>query len=199
MYPKIYQKIMDYFRRFSGIGKKSAEKMTQELLMNFTKEDLDNFAKAISDSKNIKRCNVCNIFSDNETCPNCLNKDNSNTLMIVENSIDAFNIISTNSFDGYFHIIETLIDYTKGITEEYLNISGLLNRVNNFSEIIIALNSTVQGEFTTQYIINKILEINPNKKITRIGYGIPYGTELKYLGSETLKRAIINRVEYKRK
>lgn len=199
MYPKLYKKLMEYFMRFSGIGKKTAEKMVQELLMGFSIDDLTGFSNAIKNSKDIKRCHICNIFSDNDTCPICESLENDKILLIVENSIDAFNIIKTNSFNGYYHIINNLIDYTKGITEDSIDINKLLIRINNFNEIIIALNSTVQGEFTAQYLINKILEQDPSKKISRIGYGIPYGSELKYIGGETLKRAITNRVLYKRK
>ncbi len=193
MYPKNFSDLINHLKKLPGIGEKTAERLALHILNNFTGDNLTDFSNSILKLKELKKCQVCNIMSESDICKHCQNT-NSSTLIIVENSIDAFQIMKTNEFDNLFHILGNLIDYSNGYDEESIDINKIIKRLKNITEVIIALNSTLQGELTSKYLINKISEFNNDIKITKLANGLPFGSELKYISNETLKRALENRI-----
>ena len=195
MYPDILNRTIESFKRFNGIGEKTAERLALSLL-DMSLEDVANISKNILDLKNsIIRCKVCGHITENEICNICSNnyrKDN--LICVVEDYKSVFMFEKTGNFEGKYHVLNGLISPIDGITPDELNISSLLNRIEKIEgnkEIILALKPSIEGEATTLYL-KKILE-KYNVKITRLSYGIPMGVEIDYLDSITLDRALKDR------
>ena len=195
MYPDILTKTIEYFKKFNGIGEKTAERLSLSVL-EMSSDDVDNFSKSIIELKNkIIRCKVCGHITEEEVCSICSNKyRNDNLICVVEDYKSVFMFEKTGNYDGKFHVLNGVISPIDGITPDELNISTLLDRISKLEgekEVIIALKPSIEGEATTLYL-KKILE-KYNVKITRLSYGIPMGVEIDYLDSITLDRALKDR------
>lgn len=195
MYPDILTKTIEYFKKFNGIGEKTAERLSLSVL-EMSSDDVDNFSKSIIELKNkIIRCKVCGHITEEEVCSICSNKfRNDNLICVVEDYKSVFMFEKTGNYDGKFHVLNGVISPIDGITPDELNISTLLDRISKLDgekEVIIALKPSIEGEATTLYL-KKILE-KYNVKITRLSYGIPMGVEIDYLDSITLDRALKDR------
>jgi len=195
MYPDILSKTIEYFKKFSGIGEKTAERLTLSIL-DMSSEDVDNFSKSVIElKKNIIRCKVCGHITDNDVCAICeSNYRNDNIICVVEDYKSVFMFEKTGNYEGKYHVLNGIISPIDGITPDELNINSLLDRIDKINgqvEIIIALKPSIEGEATTLYL-KKILE-KKNVKITRLSYGIPMGVEIDYLDSITLDRALQDR------
>lgn len=195
MYPNILVKTIEYFKKFNGIGEKTAERLSLSVL-EMSSEDVDNFSKSIIELKEkIVRCKVCGHITDNDVCSICANKfRNDNLICVVEDYKSVFMFEKTGNYEGKFHVLNGVISPIDGITPDELNISTLLDRISKLEgekEVIIALKPSIEGEATTLYL-KKVLE-KYNVKITRLSYGIPMGVEIDYLDSITLDRALKDR------
>ena len=195
MYPNILVKTIEYFKKFNGIGEKTAERLSLSVL-EMSSEDVDNFSKSIIELKEkIVRCKVCGHITDNEVCSICANKfRNDNLICVVEDYKSVFMFEKTGNYEGKFHVLNGVISPIDGITPDELNIGTLLDRISKLDgekEVIIALKPSIEGEATTLYL-KKVLE-KYNVKITRLSYGIPMGVEIDYLDSITLDRALKDR------
>ena len=197
MYPDILVKTIEYFKKFNGIGEKTAERLSLSVL-EMSNEDVVNFSISINELKNkITRCKICGHITEEEVCSICNNKYRSNNLIcVVEDYKSVFMFEKTGNFDGKYHVLNGVISPIDGVTPDELNINTLIDRVSkingdNEKEIIIALKPSIEGEATTLYL-KKILE-KYNVKITRLSYGIPMGVEIDYLDSITLERALKDR------
>ena len=195
MYPSILTKTIEYFKKFNGIGEKTAERLSLSIL-DMSIDDVENFSKSVKELKdNIVRCKVCGHITDTETCNICSNKyRNDNIICVVEDYKSVFMFEKSGNFDGKYHVLNGVISPIDGITPDELNINSLSERINKLKgeiEIIIALKPSIEGEATTLYL-KKILD-NKNIKITRLSYGIPMGIEIDYLDSITLDRALKDR------
>ncbi len=195
MYPDILTKTIESFKKFSGIGEKTAERLSLSVL-EMTDEDVENFSKSILKlKKSISRCKICGHITDQEICSICSSKyRNDNLICVVEDYKSVFMFEKTGNYEGKYHVLNGVISPIDGITPDELNINSLLNRISKidgYKEIIIALKPSIEGEATTLYL-KKILE-KENVKITRLSYGIPMGVEIDYLDSITLDRALQDR------
>lgn len=195
MYPDILTKTIEYFKKFDGIGEKTAERLSLSVL-EMSSDDVDNFSKSIIELKNkIIRCKVCGHITEDEVCSICSNKfRKDNLICVVEDYKSVFMFEKTGNYEGKFHVLNGLISPIDGITPDELNISTLLDRISKLDgekEVIIALKPSIEGEATTLYL-KKILE-KYDVKITRLSYGIPMGVEIDYLDSITLDRALKDR------
>ena len=195
MYPDILVKTIEYFKKFNGIGEKTAERLSLSVL-EMSSDDVDNFSKSIIELKEkIVRCKVCGHITDNEVCSICANKfRNDNLICVVEDYKSVFMFEKTGNYEGKFHVLNGVISPIDGITPDELNIGTLLDRISKLDgekEVIIALKPSIEGEATTLYL-KKVLE-KYNVKITRLSYGIPMGVEIDYLDSITLDRALKDR------
>ena len=195
MYPDILTKTIESFKKFSGIGEKTAERLSLSIL-DMSLEDVDNFSKYVVDLKNnIKRCKICGHITDHDICNICESQYRKNNLIcVVEDYKSVFMFEKTGNYDGKYHVLNGVISPIDGITPDELNIDSLINRLSKIKgdkEIIIALKPSIEGEATTMYL-KKILE-NLDVRITRLSYGIPMGVEIDYLDSITLDRALKDR------
>lgn len=196
MYPQVIFDLIEQLKKLPGIGEKTAERLALFLATEQSDDSLLAFSLSIKNLvNNIKFCKICNLITDSEVCSICSDPlRDKNQIMVVSDSKDVFSMVRTNTYLGLFHVLGGLIDFSRGITEKDINIDPLLNRVNNDKEVIIATNSTVEGELTAQYLKTILLE--KTNKVTRLAYGLPVGTDLKYADDKTLAQAIINRIKY---
>lgn len=195
MYPDILSKTIEYFKKFNGIGEKTAERLSMSVL-DMSKEDVVNFAKSINELKdNITYCKICGHITDKDFCNICSsNVRNNNLICVVEDYKSVFMFEKSGNYDGKYHVLNGVISPIDGITPDELNIASLIDRISKLEgdiEVIIALKPSIEGEATTLYL-KKILE-KYNVKITRLSYGIPMGVEIDYLDSITLDRALKDR------
>lgn len=195
MYPDILNKTIEYFKKFNGIGEKTAERLSLSIL-DMSLDDVENFSISVKELKNnIVRCKVCGHITDLEICNICDNKyRNDNLICVVEDYKSVFMFEKTGNYEGKYHVLNGVISPIDGITPDELNINSLIDRIsklNDSVEIIIALKPSIEGEATTLYL-KKILE-KYNVKISRLSYGIPMGVEIDYLDSITLDRALKDR------
>lgn len=196
MYPESLEDLIEGFKLLPGIGDKTAERLAFYIL-NIAEEKANFFSKAIIDAKaKLHKCPICSNITDEEKCNICSSENrDEKTLCIVEDPRSIFIFERTNSFHGFYHVLDNLISPLDGINPEDIGIEKLVRRIekSSFSEIIIAVKPTIEGETTSLYI-KKILE-GLNVKVTRIASGIPLGADIEYIDSLTLERALIDRKE----
>lgn len=195
MYPEAFNKTIEELEKLPGVGHKTALRYAFRLL-KMSKEELDEFSRAIEGLSSIRQCSVCGFLSDEEECLFCKDETRDHSkIMIVETSQDAVAIEKTGSYRGLYHVLGSLISSSKGVFPEDIKFDKLLNRADSVQEIIIALSSTMDGEMTSLYI-SKLLETK-RVKVTRLASGLPMGSSLDYADDLTLIQALTNRKEIK--
>ena len=194
MYPKSIKNLIDSFKYFPGIGEKTAERLAFSVL-NMDDDQIEMISKSISSiKKNLKRCKICNNFSEEDICSICSDSlRDKNTLCVVEDPKTIFLIEKMGIYHGYYHVLNGLISSFDGISPEKLNLHKLIERIdeNKFKEIIIAVKPCIEGEMTALYI-NNILS-GRDLNVTRLASGIPMGADMDYVDALTLERAFDNR------
>ncbi len=194
MYPKTINNLIECFKKFPGIGEKTAERMALACL-TMDDETIELFKKSLENSKiKIKKCEKCGNLSEETECDICKDKTrDSQTLCIVEESKNVILFEKIGTFKGKYHVLNGLISPLDGINPEDINIDSLLKRIEkeDIKEIIIAVKPTVEGETTALYI-RKLLE-NKNIIVSKIAHGIPMGADIDYIDPLTLEIALSER------
>lgn len=189
-------KLVEKFESLPGIGSKTAQRLAYHLL-GLSKSEAEDFAFTIVDAhEKIKYCSVCCNFSDGELCPVCRSDNRDFTqVCVVENPRDAIAIENTREYKGTYHVLHGAISPLNGIGPNELYIKELLARVakGDISEVIIATNSTVEGEATGMYLSKLLKPLGI--KVTRLAFGIPVGSDLEYTDGVTLTKALEGRSE----
>ncbi len=195
---KLLDKAVDQFATLPGIGRKTALKFVLHLLKKNTTE-VETFIQSIHDLKtHIRECKQCHNISDGELCDICNDtKRDSATICVVENIKDILAIEATSQYNGVYHVLGGIISPMDGIGPADLNITSLLERIEQHPvrEIIFALSATIEGDTTGYYIFKKF----KNKEqlvISTIAKGISIGNDLEYTDELTLGRSIVNRVKF---
>ncbi|MEG0994364.1 MAG: recombination mediator RecR [Bacilli bacterium] len=196
MYPESLKELIESFKFLPGIGEKTAERLAFAIL-DMDKEKVDFFSNSITSSKQlIRKCKICGMLTDTETCSICNNASrNEQLLCVVEDPKSVFLFEKLGSFNGLYHVLNGLISPLDGINPEDIDIDKLVNRIKNgsFKEIIIAVKPSIEGETTALYI-KKILG-GLNLSVTKIASGIPMGADMEYIDQMTLERALKDRKE----
>ncbi len=194
MYPKSISNLIEAFKYFPGIGEKTAERMAFHVL-GMDKIQTDFLAESINNVKaKIKRCQICNNFTENDCCSICEDKlRNGDYLCIVEDPKTVISIEKLGIFHGYYHVLNGLITSTNGINPEDIRLDKLIKRIenSNFKEIIIAVKPCLEGEMTALYISNILSGMNIT--VSRLASGIPMGADMEYIDPMTLEKAFDNR------
>ena len=197
MYPQSLKDLIESFKLLPGIGEKTAERLAF-FLVNEDEEKTNFFANSIINAKEkIHTCSVCNNLTDQDVCDICSNSlRDSSTLCVVEDPKSIFLFEKIGTFNGKYHVLDGLISPLDGIDPDDIGIEKLVKRVREekFKEVIIAVKPSIEGETTALYI-KKILEGIKDIKVTRIASGIPMGTDIEYIDSMTLERALSDRKE----
>ena len=188
------EKLVEILSSLPTIGRKTAQRLTYYILKQDS-QFTESFSKSLIDLKNnVKLCSVCFNYTETDPCPICSsNKRNHTQICVVEEPNDVMAIEKTNEYFGLYHVLHGSLNPLEGISANDLKIRELISRVNDFDEVILALNPSVEGEVTTQYLLNMIKPLN--KKITRIARGIPVGSDLEFADEATLTRALLGRIE----
>ena len=180
--------------KLPSVGRRSAERMAYALL-SMDEEDLNEFSDALKSLKqSIHVCPICGFLTDGEQCEICSSGEREkDVLMIVSYPKDVIAFENAETYHGLYHVLNGALSLGKGGSVDNLNISSLLDRVNNshFNEVIIATNPTIEGEATALYIA-KLLEDKVDN-VTRLAYGLQMGGNLEYTDSLTLSKAIEGR------
>ena len=189
-------KLIEQLSRLPGVGAKSAQRLAFHII-NMPREQVDELARSMTDAKNnVRYCKECFTLTDRELCPICSNPArNQKVIMVVETSRDLAAYEKTGKFDGVYHVLHGAISPMLGIGPGDIKIKELLVRLQreDVREVIIATNSSLEGETTAMYI-SKLIKPT-GIKVSRIASGVPVGGDLEYIDEVTLLRALEGRVE----
>ncbi len=195
LYSGYINKLIEQFAKLPGVGNKSAQRLALHVI-NMPSEHVERFAQIMVDAKNnIHYCNVCYTLTDKETCPICANMNRDHkTIMVVENIRDLAAYEKTGKYDGVYHVLHGAISPMLGIGPNDIKLKELVKRLEeDVSEVIIATNSSLEGETTAMYI-SKLIK-PAGVKVTRIASGVPVGGDLECIDEMTLLRALEGRTE----
>ena len=194
---KYVEQAVHEISKLPGIGQKTALRLTLHLLKK-NEDDVLALAEAIVKLRTkTGYCMRCHTISDTEICGICANeRRNHGLICVVEDIRDVVAIENTGNFSGVYHVLGGLISPIEGIGPSDLNIASLLKRVSEDSvdEVILALNTTMEGDTTNFYLFRKLKEYP--LKISTIARGIAVGDELEYTDEVTLGRSIMQRIPY---
>lgn len=193
MYPKKFENLILAFQNLPGVGRKTAERYAFETL-NWEQQKKEEFVNALQVLiEGVDTCKVCGNLSDGDICSICSDQNRDHTLLcVVQSPKDILAIESIQEYKGGYHVLNGVINTSKGILPEDINIDSLVDRINKdeINEVILALDPTVEGETTSLYI-EKL--IGKDVLVTRLAYGIPMGGHLDYTDSLTLLKAFQGR------
>lgn len=198
-YPsQLLEKAVQEFSKLPGVGRRTALRLVLHMLKQDSKQ-VHAFADSIVKLKDeVKYCKVCHNISDTEVCSICSNplRDNS-TICVVENIRGVLSIENTGQFRGLYHVLGGVISPMDGVGPNDLELNSLVERVKQggVSEIILALNPTMEGDTTNFYISRKLA--GTDVKLSVLARGVSVGDDLEYTDELTLGRSITNRVELK--
>ena len=194
-YSSQISKLIEELERLPGIGAKSAQRLAFHMI-SMPKEQVESLAEAMVTARNnVRYCKCCCTLTDQDLCPICRDTDRDHsTIMVVENTRDLAAYEKTGKFDGVYHVLHGAITPMLGIGPDDIKLKELMERLQgDVQEVIIATNSSLEGETTAMYI-SKLIKPT-GIKVTRIASGVPVGGDLEYIDEVTLLRALEGRVE----
>ena len=187
--------LIEAFQCLPGVGPKSAQRMVLHLLERNKNAGLI-LANTLSNAlESVGKCSNCRIFTEEEICQICSNeKRNKKQICVVESVSDVFAIEKSNQFTGQYFILNGHLSPIDDIGPEELGLEKLFTRAREegIEEIILATNSTLEGETTSHFIYDKIKTIE-NLKVTKLARGVPLGGELEYVDRGTIMHAFSGR------
>ena len=187
--------LIEQLSSLPGIGSKTAQRLAFHII-DMPKEKVEKLADTIIRAKStIRYCSQCLTLTDQETCPICSNPSRDHkTIMVVENTRDLAAYEKTGKYDGVYHVLHGAISPMLGIGPEDIKLKELIERLQgDVEEVIIATNSSLEGETTAMYI-SKLIK-PAGIKVSRIASGVPVGGDLEYIDEVTLLRALEGRTQ----
>lgn len=187
--------LVEQLSRLPGIGAKSAQRLAFHIL-NMPEDQVASLSQAMTNAKkNVHYCKECCTYTDQELCPICASdKRNHRVIMVVENPRDLAAYEKTGKYNGVYHVLHGAISPMLGIGPNDIRLKELIQRLQgDVKEVIIATNSSLEGETTAMYI-SKLIKPT-GIKVSRIASGVPVGGDLEYIDQVTLLRALEGRVE----
>ena len=180
------------FSTLPGVGAKTAQRYAYSVI-DWDEERAKEFCDAVmSVKKNVRRCSVCNDFTDKPVCDICSTRDTS-LICVVSYPKDVIAMEKVSGYKGVYHVLNGTISPLDGRGPEDIDVKGLLRRLDGVKEVIIATNPDVEGEATAMYISRLIKPLGI--KVSRIAQGISMGSEVEYADEVTLTRAMESRTE----
>lgn len=193
-YPNTLKNLIECFKKFPGIGEKTAERMALSTL-EMPDETLELFSTSLKDVKiKIKKCERCGNLTESDLCQICKDEGrNKTTLCVVEESKNVILFEKIGTYNGVYHVLGGLISPLDGVNPEDINLTSLLERIKKeeIKEVIIAVKPSIEGETTALYI-RKMLE-GLDVVVSKIAHGIPMGAEMEYIDPLTLELALEDR------
>jgi recombination protein RecR len=191
--PEPIRKAIEEFSKLPGIGPKSAERLTFHLLRS-SKASPEALGKALSELKtNLLYCERCQMVSSSTLCSICSDSGrDATTILVTEDPLDVV-AFEKASYKGYYHVLHGVLSPIDGMGPEQLRLRELIKRIEagGITELILAMNLTIEGEATANYIRMQAKDRVP--KITRIAHGLPMGADIEFADQVTLKEAILGR------
>lgn len=186
------QKLIVELSSLPGIGKKSAGRLAY-YIANADKEKMKSLSDAIKNAnENIKHCKICYTLSDDDICSICKSDNrNKKLIMVVENERDMLAYENTGEYKGVYHVLGGAISPLLGIGPNELKIKELMSRLSDVVEVIIATNSSIEGETTASYLAKLIKPLGI--KVSRIASGVPAGSDIENVDEVTLLHALNGR------
>ena len=195
LYSSEISKLIEELSALPGIGAKSAQRLAFHII-NMPEEQVESLSSAISNAKkNVKYWKCCYTLTDEDICPICRDESRDHkTIMVVENTRDLVAYEKTQKYEGVYHVLHGAISPMLGIGPNDIKLKELMVRLEqDVDEVIIATNSSLEGETTAMYI-SKLIKPT-GIKVTRIASGVPVGGDLEYIDEVTLLRALQGRTE----
>jgi len=194
VFSETFQRLIDELVRLPGIGKKSAQRIAFYLL-KASREDADRFSRAIVEIKErLKHCSICSNITDSDPCAICSDESRDRKMIcVVEEPNNILPIEKSGSYKGLYHILLGALNPLHGVGPNDLKIKELLERLKGaeVKEIILATNPNAEGEATAIYLMNLIKPLGFH--VSRIGVGLPMGSDLEYADEVTVGKALEGR------
>jgi recombination protein RecR len=186
------EKMVNILASLPTIGKKTAQRLTYYLLKS-DDSYIESFSQALLDiKKKVKLCSTCFNYTETDPCPICSSEKRKRKIIcVVEDPSDVIAIEKTNEFFGLYHVLHGVISPLEGISPDDLKIKELIQRIGNIEEVILALNPSVEGEATSQYIAKLLHPFGV--AVTRIATGMPIGSSLEFTDELTISKAMMSR------
>ncbi len=200
--PKALSRVIESFEKLPGVGPKTAQRLAFYLL-HVPNEELEQFAERLRALKtSTVLCSLCKNVAEVDPCGICSDPSRNQTMIcVLEQPTDVLSIEKTGKYNGLYHVLHGAIDPLNNIGPDEIYIDALVKRVSasageRVSEIILAMNSNMEGEATAMYITKQLKALNSKLKITRLAHGLPMGADIEYADEVTLTRALEGRREY---
>lgn len=194
-YSGYINQLIEQLSHLPGIGVKTAQRLAFHI-MNMPADQAKRLADSITEAKShVQYCKCCQTLTDKELCPICANvKRDHSVIMVVETTQDLAAYEKTGKYDGVYHVLHGAISPMLGIGPDNIRLKELMQRLQgDVSEVIVATNSSLEGETTAMYI-SKLIKPT-GIKVTRIASGVPVGGDLENIDEVTLLRALEGRTE----
>lgn len=187
--------LIEELKRLPGIGGKSAQRLAFHII-NMPEDHVLHLSRAMVEARQkIRYCKTCFTLTDEEYCPICSSpKRDHSTIMVVEHTQDLAAYEKTGQYDGVYHVLQGTLVPSLGKGPDQIRFRELMARLENedVKELILATNSSLDGEATAMYITKKVKPLGI--KVSRIASGVPIGGELEYIDEVTLSRALDGRI-----
>lgn len=182
-----------------GVGPKLSTRLALYLSLSGKK-----LATSISESMKksieaIRPCDLCGNVTTEKLCNICSDESRERSiLLIVEDSLDLYNIEGAGDYNGLYHVLNGVISPVNGIGPKDINLDSLLKRVESgdIKEVIIGLNPNIEGESTGMYIKQSLMKLSSDVKFTRLARGIPSGSDIEFMSSQTIGDSVKSRIEF---
>ena len=194
-YSGYINQLIEQLSHLPGIGVKTAQRLAFHI-MNMPADQAKRLADSITEAKShVQYCKCCQTLTDKELCPICANvKRDHSVIMVVETTQDLAAYEKTGKYDGVYHVLHGAISPMLGIGPDDIRLKELMQRLQgDVSEVIVATNSSLEGETTAMYI-SKLIKPT-GIKVTRIASGVPVCGDLENIDEVTLLRALEGRTE----
>ena len=192
---RLLQDVVGELSKLPGIGRRTALRLAIHIL-RMERESVAEMTESIDRFRNeVKYCTQCNNLSDEEVCPICADDERDHTtICVVEQVADVLSVENTRQYKGLYHVLGGVISPMQGISPSDLKIDLLTERIarGGVKEVILAISTSVEGETTLFYLMNRLREFS-DLKVTSIARGIGFGDELEYVDELTLTHALLNR------
>ena len=187
-------KLINNFSKLSGVGGKTAQRFTYEII-NMSLEEVEAFSQSLLDCKTkVHFCKICGNYTDKEVCDICTNRSPS-VICVVKEPKDVLAMERVHEYEGVYHVLHGTLRPSENVGIKDITIDSLIERVKEQkpSEVIIATNPDYDGEITAMYVSSKLKPLGV--KVTRLAHGIPIGSDIEYTDEVTLSRAFVDRKE----
>ncbi len=191
-YPDDLTSLIAHLKKLPGVGAKTAERFAFELL-GWSQNQLAQLGTLLGEIRaKIPPCTTCGCLTQEGACPFCNHTGRDpHSLCLIASPRDAYAIEETRTFRGLYHVVEHLLSPLDGRHSEALRVDRIVARLDNVKELIIAFDSTLEGDTTALFLKNQLAR--PGLSISRLAFGLPVGSSLEYIDGGTLARALVGR------